>query len=33
MTVYYATAWTGANIHYQPTGGTWTPVPGVALGI
>ncbi|MFI6888324.1 alpha-amylase family glycosyl hydrolase [Streptosporangium canum] len=30
-TVYYATGWTGANIHYQPTGGTWTPVPGVAM--
>ncbi|MEV4249306.1 carbohydrate binding domain-containing protein [Streptosporangium canum] len=31
VTVYYATGWTGANIHYQPTGGTWTPVPGVAM--
>ncbi|MFD8526311.1 carbohydrate binding domain-containing protein, partial [Streptosporangium canum] len=30
-TVYYATGWTGANIHFQPTGGTWTPVPGVAM--
>ncbi|MEV4185326.1 carbohydrate binding domain-containing protein [Streptosporangium canum] len=31
VTVYYATTWTGANLHYQPTGGTWTPVPGVTM--
>ncbi|MEV7226737.1 carbohydrate binding domain-containing protein [Polymorphospora sp. NPDC051019] len=32
--VYYHTAtrgWSGANIHYQPTGGSWTSVPGVAM--
>ncbi|MER6173777.1 carbohydrate binding domain-containing protein [Streptosporangium sp. NPDC001681] len=31
VTVYYATGWTTANIHYQPTGGAWTAVPGVAM--
>ncbi|MEU0484976.1 carbohydrate binding domain-containing protein, partial [Streptosporangium sp. NPDC006013] len=31
VTVYYATGWTTANIHYQPTGGAWTTVPGVAM--
>ncbi|MCG5217424.1 carbohydrate binding domain-containing protein [Streptosporangium soli] len=30
-TVYYATSWPTANIHYQPTGGSWTAVPGVAM--
>lgn len=33
-TVYYYTpykAWTTVNMHYQPTGGTWTTVPGVAM--
>ncbi|GAA2039961.1 carbohydrate binding domain-containing protein [Polymorphospora rubra] len=32
--VYYHTGtrgWTAANIHYQPTGGSWTSVPGVAM--
>ncbi|GIH27588.1 hypothetical protein Aph01nite_58980 [Acrocarpospora phusangensis] len=27
----YATSWTTANIHYQPSGGSWTAVPGVAM--
>ncbi|GAA3042212.1 alpha-amylase family glycosyl hydrolase [Streptosporangium longisporum] len=31
-TVYYATGWNTANIHYQPTGGSWTTVPGVPMG-
>ncbi|MFF4082809.1 carbohydrate binding domain-containing protein [Streptomyces sp. NPDC001777] len=33
-TVYYSTAtvgWTTTNIHYQPSGGTWTTVPGVGM--
>jgi glycosidase len=33
-TVYYSTrnlGWTTANIHYQPTGGAWTTVPGVGM--
>ncbi len=32
-TVYYhlPSGWTMANIHYAPTGGTWTTVPGVAM--
>ncbi|MET9132139.1 carbohydrate binding domain-containing protein [Streptomyces antibioticus] len=33
-TVYYSTAttgWTTANIHYAPTGGSWTTVPGVGM--
>ncbi|MER6173778.1 carbohydrate-binding module family 20 domain-containing protein [Streptosporangium sp. NPDC001681] len=30
-TVYYSTTWADANIHYQPTGGAWTAVPGVAM--
>lgn len=32
-TVYYSlpSGWTRANIHYAPTGGTWTAVPGVAM--
>ncbi|MET8181062.1 carbohydrate binding domain-containing protein [Streptomyces sp. NPDC005336] len=33
-TVYYSTqtlGWTTANIHYQPTGGSWTAVPGVGM--
>lgn len=31
--VYYklGTGWTSANMHYSPTGGTWTAVPGVAM--
>lgn len=31
--VYYKvpTGWTVVNIHYQPTGGTWTTVPGVPM--
>jgi chitodextrinase len=31
--VYYklASGWSGANIHYSPTGGTWTTVTGVAM--
>ncbi|MES2117719.1 MAG: carbohydrate binding domain-containing protein [Pseudomonadota bacterium] len=31
--VYYKlpSGWAGANIHYSPTGGTWTTVPGVAM--
>ncbi|WP_405147382.1 alpha-amylase family glycosyl hydrolase [Sphaerisporangium sp. NBC_01403] len=32
--VYYykkTKGWTSANIHYQPTGGSWTSVPGVAM--
>ncbi|MFI7135087.1 carbohydrate binding domain-containing protein [Nonomuraea sp. NPDC050153] len=31
VTVYYATTWTTANIHYAPTGGTWTTVPGFTM--
>ncbi|MFF0309553.1 carbohydrate binding domain-containing protein [Streptosporangium sp. NPDC004379] len=31
VTVYYATGWPAANIHYAPTGGSWTSVPGVAM--
>lgn len=33
-TVYYYTpykAWSTVNMHYQPNGGTWTTVPGVAM--
>jgi chitodextrinase len=32
-TVYYRlpSGWSSANIHYSPTGGTWTTVPGVAM--
>jgi chitodextrinase len=32
-TVYYLlpSGWSTANIHYSPTGGTWTAVPGVAM--
>lgn len=32
-TVYYraATSWTAVNIHYAPTGGSWTTVPGVPM--
>ncbi|MGV9572159.1 carbohydrate binding domain-containing protein [Streptomyces nigra] len=33
-TVYYSTrtlGWTTANLHYQPSGGTWTTVPGVGM--
>ncbi|WP_416972983.1 carbohydrate binding domain-containing protein [Streptomyces sp. 4F14] len=33
-TVYYSTAslgWTTANIHYAPTGGAWTTVPGLGM--
>jgi chitodextrinase len=32
-TVYYRlpSGWNSANIHYSPTGGTWTTVPGVAM--
>ncbi|WP_433360249.1 carbohydrate-binding module family 20 domain-containing protein [Streptosporangium sp. CA-115845] len=30
-TVYYSTTWANANIHYQPTGGAWTTVPGVPM--
>ncbi|MFF7535272.1 carbohydrate binding domain-containing protein [Streptomyces bobili] len=33
-TVYYSTetlGWTTANIHYQPTGGAWTAVPGAGM--
>ncbi|MGV9457239.1 carbohydrate binding domain-containing protein [Streptomyces sp. NPDC003635] len=33
-TVYYSTrtlGWSTANIHYQPTGGAWTTVPGVGM--
>ncbi|MFC9463204.1 carbohydrate binding domain-containing protein [Streptomyces coelicoflavus] len=32
--VYYSTrtlGWTTANIHYQPSGGSWTAVPGVGM--
>ncbi|MES2324650.1 MAG: carbohydrate binding domain-containing protein [Pseudomonadota bacterium] len=31
--VYYklGSGWTMANMHYAPTGGTWTAVPGVAM--
>ncbi|MDY7232785.1 carbohydrate binding domain-containing protein [Hyalangium rubrum] len=32
--VYYYTrtrGWSAVNIHYAPTGGAWTPVPGVAM--
>ncbi|MFC7762729.1 alpha-amylase family glycosyl hydrolase [Catellatospora bangladeshensis] len=32
--IYYHTAtrgWAAANIHYQPAGGAWTAVPGVAM--
>ncbi|WP_331453463.1 carbohydrate binding domain-containing protein [Streptomyces sp. SS162] len=32
-TVYYSTdrAWSAYNIHYAPTGGTWTTSPGLAM--
>jgi hypothetical protein len=33
-TVYYSTAttgWTTTNIHYQPTGGSWTTAPGAGM--
>ncbi|GAA0689542.1 carbohydrate binding domain-containing protein [Kitasatospora atroaurantiaca] len=32
-TVYYkpATSWTTVDIHYAPTGGSWTTAPGVAM--
>ncbi|MFC7246864.1 carbohydrate binding domain-containing protein [Catellatospora aurea] len=32
-TVFYRpnTAWTTVNVHYAPTGGSWTAVPGVAM--
>ncbi|MEU7209284.1 carbohydrate binding domain-containing protein [Streptomyces sp. NPDC044989] len=33
-TVYYSTrtlGWTTANLHYQPSGGSWTTVPGVGM--
>lgn len=33
-TAYYSTAttgWTTANLHYQPTGGSWTTAPGVGM--
>ncbi|SBT45215.1 carbohydrate binding domain-containing protein [Micromonospora auratinigra] len=32
---YHLTArgWTAANIHYRPTGGTWTTAPGVAMEV
>ncbi|WP_405769995.1 alpha-amylase family glycosyl hydrolase [Actinacidiphila glaucinigra] len=32
-TVYYrpASAWSTVNLHYAPTGGAWTTVPGVAM--
>ncbi len=33
VTVYYkpSASWTTVNIHYAPTGGSWTTVPGVAM--
>ncbi|PWK51364.1 alpha-amylase family glycosyl hydrolase [Actinoplanes xinjiangensis] len=33
VTVYYQapTSWTTVNIHYAPTGGSWTTVPGLAM--
>ncbi|MEV6304086.1 carbohydrate binding domain-containing protein [Actinoplanes sp. NPDC051861] len=33
VTVYYkpSAGWTTVNIHYAPTGGSWTTVPGVAM--
>jgi glycosidase len=33
VSVYYkpATAWSVVNIHYAPTGGAWTTVPGVPM--
>src|SRR5690349_13276876 len=33
VTVYYrpSAPWTIVNIHYAPTGGAWTAVPGVAM--
>ncbi|MEU8793594.1 carbohydrate binding domain-containing protein [Streptomyces sp. NPDC048643] len=33
-TVYYSTAtsgWSTANLHYAPTGGSWTTVPGIGM--
>ncbi|WP_338904857.1 carbohydrate binding domain-containing protein [Streptomyces nigra] len=33
-TVYYSTrtlGWTTANLHYQPSGGSWTTIPGVGM--
>ncbi|MEU6879533.1 carbohydrate binding domain-containing protein [Streptomyces sp. NPDC046712] len=33
-TVYYSTAalgWTTANLHYAPSGGAWTAVPGIGM--
>jgi carbohydrate binding protein with CBM25 domain len=34
VTVFYqpSSAWSSVNIHYAPTGGSWTTVPGVAMG-
>ncbi|MEU4688313.1 carbohydrate binding domain-containing protein [Actinoplanes sp. NPDC023714] len=33
LTVYYQppASWTAVNIHYAPTGGSWTTAPGVAM--
>ncbi|GAA1580934.1 glycosidase [Actinoplanes couchii] len=30
-TVYYRTTWTTAYLHFAPSGGSWTPVPGVVM--
>ncbi|MDX6739382.1 carbohydrate binding domain-containing protein [Actinocorallia sp. A-T 12471] len=32
-TVFYKTGWATTNIHYQPSGGSWTTVPGVAMEV
>lgn len=31
ITIYYATNWSTANIHYQIGSGSWTAVPGAAM--
>ncbi|UPK43066.1 carbohydrate binding domain-containing protein [Paenibacillus pabuli] len=31
VTIYYKQGYTSPNIHYRPTGGTWTTPPGVVM--
>ncbi|WP_330163276.1 carbohydrate binding domain-containing protein [Paenibacillus woosongensis] len=31
VTIYYKHGFTAPYIHYRPEGGTWTPVPGIAM--
>jgi chitodextrinase len=35
VTVYYQTPanWSTVNVHYAPTGGAWTAVPGIAMNV